>query len=145
MRTIGQSPYAVVDHIRRSYPSSQPAITRVKPTTLLKLEAAVVLVGTLFGYSHVGSSWWLFAALFLVPDLFMLGYLRNNKIGALVYNIGHTYLIPLPLALVSWTAQWDLSTAIALIWTAHIAFDRLLGFGLKSERGFKHTHLDPSD
>ncbi|MEM6559127.1 MAG: DUF4260 family protein [Myxococcota bacterium] len=27
------------------------------------------------------------------------------------------------------------------IWIAHIAFDRALGFGLKSPAGFKHTHL----
>jgi hypothetical protein len=32
---------------------------------------------------------------------------------------------------------------IALIWIAHIAFDRLLGFGLKYPTQFKDTHLNP--
>ena len=38
---------------------------------------------------------------------------------------------------------WDSDTAvqIALIWLAHIGFDRLLGYGLKYPTGFKDTHL----
>jgi hypothetical protein len=31
--------------------------------------------------------------------------------------------------------------AVALIWIAHIGFDRLLGYGLKYISDFKHTHL----
>ncbi|MDD9911252.1 MAG: DUF4260 family protein, partial [Ahrensia sp.] len=33
------------------------------------------------------------------------------------------------------------SLAIALIWAAHISGDRALGYGLKYESNFKHTHL----
>ena len=29
----------------------------------------------------------------------------------------------------------------ALIWAAHIGFDRTLGYGLKSDAGFAQTHL----
>ena len=40
---------------------------------------------------------------------------------------------------------WFLSTPgflwVALIWTAHIGFDRMLGYGLKDVSGFKKTHL----
>jgi hypothetical protein len=32
---------------------------------------------------------------------------------------------------------------LALIWVAHIGFDRMLGFGLKYPSRFKDTHLDP--
>jgi hypothetical protein len=32
---------------------------------------------------------------------------------------------------------------LSLIWTAHIGFDRLLGFGLKYSNRFKDTHLNP--
>jgi hypothetical protein len=31
--------------------------------------------------------------------------------------------------------------AIALIWAAHIGFDRLLGYGLKYPTAFTDTHL----
>ena len=30
---------------------------------------------------------------------------------------------------------------LALIWSAHIGFDRLIGYGLKYSTGFKETHL----
>ena len=38
-----------------------------------------------------------------------------------------------------WSA--DITLAIGLIWLAHIGFDRLIGYGLKYETGFRHTHL----
>jgi hypothetical protein len=31
-----------------------------------------------------------------------------------------------------------------LIWTAHIGFDRMLGYGLKYPTRFKDTHLNPN-
>lgn len=31
--------------------------------------------------------------------------------------------------------------AVALIWLAHIGFDRALGYGLKYDTGFSFTHL----
>jgi hypothetical protein len=34
-----------------------------------------------------------------------------------------------------------LAVGMALIWTTHIAFDRLLGYGLKYPTYFKDTHL----
>ena len=71
----------------------------------------------------------------------MLGYLRNTRTGALCYNIGHNYLGPAVLGAVGYLG--DISTAQlgALIWTAHVGFDRGLGYGLKYARGFKDTHL----
>jgi hypothetical protein len=33
--------------------------------------------------------------------------------------------------------------AYVLIWTAHIAMDRALGYGLKYPTAFKSTHLSP--
>ena len=40
-------------------------------------------------------------------------------------------------------ASWFVGGALvyAVIWTAHIAFDRTLGYGLKLPAGFHHTHL----
>ena len=82
-----------------------------------------------------------FAALFLVPDVFMVGYLKGLRIGAIVYNVAHTYLGPgLLLALWLITPEIEL-LPIAAVWTAHIGLDRMLGFGLKYRTAFKHTHL----
>ena len=112
-----------------------------RPSALLCLEEAILLIATLFAYQHLHYSWLLFAILFLTPDLFMLGYLLNARLGAATYNLAHTLTLPLVLLFLSYLQHWQLAPAIALIWTAHIAFDRLLGYGLKYPTYFKDTHL----
>jgi hypothetical protein len=112
-----------------------------RPSLLLHIEEAVLLIITIFAYQHLHYSWLLFAILFLTPDLFMLGYLANPRFGAATYNLAHTLTLPLALLLASYIDHWRLASALALIWTAHIAFDRLLGYGLKYPTFFKDTHL----
>jgi hypothetical protein len=112
-----------------------------RPAILLHIEEATLLILTLFAYQHLHASWLLFAILFLTPDLFMLGYLINPRIGAATYNLVHTLTLPLALLLASYIEHWPLTTALALIWTAHIGSDRLLGYGLKYPTCFKDTHL----
>ena len=44
--------------------------------------------------------WGVFALLFLVPDISLLGYLRPaNKTSAAFYNLVHSYVLPLGLGL----------------------------------------------
>jgi Domain of unknown function (DUF4260) len=112
-----------------------------RPSALLRIEEATLLLATIFAYHHLHYSWLLFAILFLTPDLFMLGYLLNARLGAAIYNLAHTLTLPLALLFISHIRYWQLAPAIALIWTAHIAFDRLLGYGLKYPTQFKETHL----
>jgi hypothetical protein len=112
-----------------------------RPTLLLRTEEVALFILTLYAYQHLHNSWLLFAILFLTPDLFMLGYLLNVRAGARTYNLAHTLTLPLALLLASYVEHWHLASAVALIWTAHIAFDRLLGYGLKYPTHFKDTHL----
>ena len=112
-----------------------------RPSLLVRIEEAILLLLTLFAYQHLHASWLLFAILFLTPDLFMLGYLLNTRAGAATYNLAHTLTLPLTLLLASYLQHWRLALELALIWTAHIAFDRLLGYGLKYPTYFKDTHL----
>jgi hypothetical protein len=113
----------------------------LKPSLLLRIEEAVLLLLTLFLYHHLHYSWLLFAALFLVPDLFMFGYLINPRLGAATYNLVHTLWFPVAFFFAGYILHWQAAPAIALIWIAHIATDRLLGFGLKYPTFFKDTHL----
>jgi hypothetical protein len=112
-----------------------------RPSILLRIEEAALLIATAFAYQHLHYSWLLFAILFLTPDLFMLGYLVNVRLGAATYNLAHTFTLPFALLLASYIERWPLASALALIWIAHIAFDRLLGYGLKYPTHFKDTHL----
>ena len=114
-----------------------------RPDVLLRLESLLVLSATVLAYSlALHGPWWLFAALFLLPDLSLAGYLFPDKrIAALLYNAIHSYLLPLLLALGAWRLADLRLGQIAAIWIAHIAFDRLLGFGLKFPQAFKPTHI----
>ena len=108
---------------------------------VLRVEAVPLLLAALVAFQALDGSWLWFAILFLAPDLFMLGYLRGPKVGAVVYNVAHTYVTPAILGGIWWFTQEAQVGRVAALWTAHIAFDRLLGYGLKDSKGFKHTHL----
>ena len=111
------------------------------PRLLLRLEGLALAVVAVFLYPRVSDSWWLFAALILVPDLSFLAYLAGPRAGAAIYNAAHTTALPFALALLGLLLPAIILVAIALIWLAHIGVDRLLGFGLKYPAGFGFTHL----
>jgi hypothetical protein len=111
------------------------------PRALLRLEGAVLLVAACLGYAQLGGSWGWFAALFLVPDLSMLGYLAGPRFGAASYNVAHSYLTPAVLAVLSAQLGFPALLFGALIGVAHIGFDRMLGYGLKYGTAFGDTHL----
>ncbi len=113
----------------------------MKPSLLLRLEGLLVFVAALFSYSQLDGNWILFTLLILAPDVSMLGYLKDVKLGALTYNAIHTYVLPATLFALSYFAGFDLGLALAIIWIAHISMDRLLGFGMKYPTEFKDTHL----
>jgi hypothetical protein len=122
--------------------SGLPAARGSSIQLLLRLEGLGVAAVAALLYARIGVSWWLFAALWLVPDLSMLGYLAGPCRGARIYNAAHTYVGPVVLGVCAWLLHANpLAPAIALIWANHIGVDRLLGYGLKYGEGFGFTHL----
>jgi len=115
-----------------------------RPDRLLRLEALLVLLAALLCFAVVlHGNWLLFALAFLLPDLSLLGYLAKNhlRFAAGLYNAIHSYALPIVLALGAWHGIVPYATQLAIIWMAHIAFDRMLGFGLKYPEAFKPTHI----
>ena len=111
------------------------------PRLILQAEGAVVLAAAATAYGWSGAHWTLFAMLFLVPDLAMLAYLAGARVGAASYNLAHSYILPtilLGIGLVIGSAWF---VPVALIWIAHIGFDRMIGYGLKYDTAFGDTHL----
>ncbi len=109
--------------------------------TLLRLEGLALLGASLVFYAQLQGSWLTFAEFFLVPDLIFAAYLFGPRVGAMGYNAVHSTIGPLVLGSLALATHTPLLIAAALIWLAHIGFDRALGFGLKYPDAFGHTHL----
>ncbi len=107
----------------------------------LKIEDAVILLSAVFLCFFVDARWYVFAGMALAPDLGILGYLAGPRFGAVTYNVTHIQAVPLVLALYGLNTANPVLQAVALVWIAHIAFDRLAGYGLKMPSAFTDTHL----
>ena len=123
--------------------SSQSAVGKVSgmPLTLLRVEGLAFFVAALATYYLQGGDWPLFVALFLVPDVAMIGYLAGPKIGAVAYNLAHTTTTYFAVLGVGVLLHKPTTELVALIGLAHIGFDRAMGYGLKYPDGFKEAHL----
>ena len=108
---------------------------------LLRLEGVVLFAGMTLLYGLWDGSWWVYAILFLAPDLSFAAYLAGPRAGAIVYNAAHSYLLPVALMTTGLAMASPLVLSIAMIWLAHIGIDRALGYGLKYQAGFAFTHL----
>lgn len=107
----------------------------------LKLEELAMFGISLYCFSHLPYAGWWFAVLFLTPDLSMLGYIINTKVGAISYNILHHKGIALAIVALGiiMTSSPILFAGILLF--SHACFDRILGYGLKYSDSFFNTHL----
>lgn len=108
---------------------------------ILRIENALLFCLIVMMYRYFDFSFWLFFLLLFVPDVSMIGYLKSKKIGAAIYNAGHTLIYPIILCTLSYFMNWELYLGLGLIWCAHIFMDRTLGYGLKYPSNFKVTHI----
>jgi hypothetical protein len=97
----------------------------------LRLEGAAAFIAGVALYGWLGGPWLLVVPLLLLPDLSMVGYLRNPRAGALTYNAAHNWAAGLAV----------LGVGLAADAIAHVGMDRAVGYGLKSPSSFHDTHL----
>ena len=111
--------------------------------TVLKLEEAAMAALAIYLLSrhNLGLPVWLWVLLFFAPDISMLGYLVNEKIGAISYNLFHHKGFAIVLATAGYYWQNELVLCIGILLFAHSSFDRIWGYGLKYADSFKNTHL----
>lgn len=110
---------------------------------ILKAEqAAQVAIAILaLYYQPINFAWWQWILLFLSPDLGMVGYLINSKVGALTYNIAHHKAIAALFIIGGFVYSGPVLLIAGLLLWAHSAFDRMMGYGLKFNDSFQHTHI----
>ena len=108
---------------------------------LLKLEEVGMFLLCIFLFGKLNFAWWWFPALLFLPDIGMIGYIINPRVGAITYNFLHFRFIASSVAIgsiVFGNEYWQLA---AVILFAHISLDRALGYGLKYNDSFANTHL----
>ena len=111
------------------------------PRIMLHLDGAGIFIASIILYAQLDLAWWIYPLLLLVPDVFAVGYLAGQEVGAFVYNIGHLYIVPIALGIIALLSGWTFGIGIAIIWVGHIAMDRAVGYGMKYASDFKATHL----
>ncbi|PCJ98044.1 MAG: hypothetical protein COA50_03715 [Flavobacteriaceae bacterium] len=109
--------------------------------TTLKLEELAIFILGIFLFSQLDYAWWWFLVLILTPDIGMLGYLIDAKMGALMYNIFHHKGLAIIIYLLGVYLSQPLCMLAGIILFSHAAMDRAFGYGLKYDKGFKFTHL----
>jgi len=109
--------------------------------SLIKLEEAALFALGIYLFSTLDYAWWWFPVLLLAPDLSMIGYLGGNKAGAYVYNLFHHRGLAATIYLSGIYTTIPALQLAGVILFAHSCMDRMFGYGLKYEKGFKFTHL----
>ena len=105
-------------------------------------EAAMAVLGIYFLTIHnLHLSVWIWLLLFFSPDISMLGYLVNAKVGAISYNIFHHKAIAIAVVGMGFFMKIEVVMVIGILLFAHSYFDRMIGYGLKYFNSFNDTHL----
>src|SRR2546421_712986 len=104
---------------------------------ILRLEELGMLLLSIWLFSFLPFAWWWYPVLILVPDLSMIGYVFNNKMGAITYNVAHHKGIAIGFYILGQYVQNDWIQLSGLILFGHSSMDRMLGYGLKYFSGFK--------
>src|SRR5690606_18958858 len=108
---------------------------------LLKTEELALFGFSIYLFAQTDFAWWWYPALFLAPDLGMLGYLAGPQVGAFVYNLFHHKAIAVVMLCLGWFLGIGWLALAGIILLGHASFDRILGYGLKYPDSFQHTHL----
>jgi hypothetical protein len=108
---------------------------------LIRLEEALMLALSVYLNTYLSYSPWLFWILFLAPDLGMIGYLINTRVGAFSYNLVHHKGVAILFYLAGLYLKNEALQFTGLLLFGHSAFDRMLGYGLKYNDSFHNTHL----
>jgi Domain of unknown function (DUF4260) len=108
---------------------------------ILKLEEAAMFILCIYALSLFHVSWWVYLLVFIAPDISFLGYAAGNKVGAVCYNLFHHKGIAVAIFVTGFLLENEWLQIIGIILFGHSSMDRMLGYGLKLNEGFKYTHL----
>src|SRR5271156_3792918 len=104
---------------------------------ILHLEGLVFFLAALFFYNHFHGNWIIFILLLFLPDISMIGYLKDKKFGAMFYNLMHNYILAITIIVFGFVLFKNIFVGLlGIILFAHVGLDRFLGYGLKYPSDF---------
>jgi hypothetical protein len=109
--------------------------------SIIKLEEFGLFLFGIYLFNQLDYDWWWFLVFILAPDFSMIGYVFGNKLGAFLYNLVHHRGIAILIYLAGVYFSNNLIQLTGIILFSHSSMDRMIGYGLKYETGFKYTHL----
>ena len=109
--------------------------------SILRVEEALQLLLAVYLVNQLPYPGWVYWAFFLAPDIGMIGYAFNTKIGSICYNVFHHKGIAIAFYLSGIYLNIPELVFTGLLLFGHSAFDRIFGYGLKYPDHFKNTHL----
>jgi len=108
---------------------------------ILKLEEAAMFVLSIYALSLLHVGWWVYSLILIAPDISFVGYAAGNKSGAVCYNFFHHKGVAIAIFLAGFMVKDAPLEITGIILFGHSSMDRMLGYGLKLNQGFKYTHL----
>lgn len=108
---------------------------------ILKIEELAMFGLSIYLFNQTDFAWWWYLALILTPDIGMIGYAVNTKLGALTYNLFHHKGVAILILCLGWYISNEWIELSGIILFGHASMDRIFGYGLKYHDHFKHTHL----
>ena len=93
----------------------------------LRAEYLALFAAALWLYAQQERSGLVFVLAFLIPDASLVANVVSRRVGATAYNVAHSYVFALGIGLVGLYTADNLLLAVALAWTAHVSFDRVVG------------------
>jgi len=108
---------------------------------ILKLEELAMFLTSIYVLYLHEVPWWAYLLLGLGPDIGMIGYVINPRIGAFTYNLFHHKGIAIAVGLLGLVLGSDVILLAGVVLFGHSSMDRIFGYGLKLTDAFKNTHL----
>jgi hypothetical protein len=108
---------------------------------ILKLEEAMMFGLCIYALSLLHVSWWVYLLVLIAPDISMVGYAAGKTTGAVCYNLFHHKGIAVAIFVAGGILKNEWLQITGIILFGHSSMDRMFGYGLKLNQGFKYTHL----
>ena len=122
-------------------PASMPGMVQGAVRSWLRLEGLAAFGAGLVLFGMSGAPWLLLVPLLLLPDISAVGYLAGPRVGAVTYNLAHSWAAGFAALAFGFWLTSPAMVALAAILIAHVGMDRAAGYGLKLPSSFQDTHL----